>query len=73
MKRKYTSPSIFIITLTPDVFWAGSVYNTVNSVPSSEALDRDATTVINGGIIGSEVTGTTVYGDSKSSVWDFED
>ena len=73
MKSRYSSPAIVVIELSPEILQASGGYTTVTSVPTSEVLDGASTTVINGGIIGSEVTDRTFYGDGKSSVWDLED
>lgn len=66
--KKYAKTISTIIVLDIDVLLS----NSVTSISTSDPLSNSTTTVINGGVIGSEVNLGTVTADSKVDLWSWE-
>lgn len=66
--KKYTKPISTIIGLNIDTLLSNSVTN----ISTTDPLSNSTTTVINGGVIGSDVNSGIVSADSKVDIWSWE-
>lgn len=69
MKKKYIIPDSLVFEISTATLMA---HHSIDSISPSKSIDTDYTTVINGKIIGEDVTSGTISGDSKSDTWTFE-
>jgi hypothetical protein len=70
MKRNYEIPESSIIeTKTSSLM----VHYSIDNISPSKSINTDYTTVINGGIIGDEVSSGSISGDAKNNNWSFDE